>query len=209
MMPHSIRGKVSSSSEGPRYCVACHNTTSGLAAFGTQYDTLRTAMQSPNFTGLDNTMFNLLQDHIGRNPGNQLNSPLWVHMVAGLGTGLFLFDEDGCPINPLDNDDDRKGCDNGSPADNFDLNRATFNMDRIVDESGVSTGGSNHPINTPMVGPPMRDGAGNVNMTGPLGMTLIQRLTDPNPSIGIVLDSWIDADGVSHGTPGNFSNAGP
>lgn len=34
-------------------------------------------------------------------------------------------------------------------------------------------------------------------MAGPLGATLILRLTDPDN--GIVLDSWLDADGAVHG----------
>ena len=62
-----------------------------------------------------------------------MNSPLWVHMVAGLGSGLFLFDEDGCPENPLDNDSNRAGCDGNAPATHFDPADAAFDLDRIVE----------------------------------------------------------------------------
>ena len=37
MMAHSIRGKVDSANEGPRYCVACHLTDAGLATYGAEY----------------------------------------------------------------------------------------------------------------------------------------------------------------------------
>lgn len=194
MMPHSIRGKVTDTREGPRYCVACHLTTDALRDYAGPYDAFRTAMSSGDFGSLD---YNLLQEHIGQNPGNQLNSPFWVHMAAGLGSGLFLFDEDGCPTNPLDQDDERVGCDGTAPADNFDPARAFFNMDRIVDENGVSNGSNSHPMKNPGQGPSRRIGAENPNLSGPLGFRLIRRLTDPVN--GIVLDSWIDADGESTG----------
>ena len=153
--------------------------------------------------GLDVAFFDVLQDHIGRNPGNQMNSPLWVHMVAGLGSGLFLFDEHGCPVNPLDDNPDRVGCED-APSSNFDLARVRFNLDRIVDENGVSTGSNNHPMNEP--GPNQREGATNPNLAGPMGMSLVRRLTDPDPGSGIVLDTWIDADGSQHGAAENFEN---
>ena len=34
-------------------------------------------------------------------------------------------------------------------------------------------------------------------MAGPLGLRLVRRLTDPD--FGIVLDSWLDADGLPQG----------
>ncbi len=194
MMPHSIRGRVDSQNEGPRYCVSCHLTDEGLDNFGDEYDTLRTALASNDFSSIN---FPLLQEHIGKNTGNQLNSPLWVHQAAGLGSGLFLFDENGCPVNPLDEDEDRVGCDGVAPADNFDLNRVAFNLDRIVDSTGQSTGSNNHPMLDSARGPLLRDGARYPNKSGPLGASLIQRLTDP--TTGIVLDSWIDADGAPKG----------
>ena len=198
MMPHSIRGKVTDDDEGPRYCVACHLTTEGLTNFGTQYDTFRTAMAANNFNGLD---FNLLAQHIGENPGNQLNSPLWVHMVSGLGSGLFLFDEDGCAVNPLDTNANRYGCNDVAPANNFDTSRVFFNLDKIVESNGRATGSNNHPMLVAPV-PNLRDGALNPNLSGPLGSTLIQRLTDP--TTGIILDSWLDADAALGGNAATF-----
>jgi hypothetical protein len=202
MMPHSIRGKVTSENEGPRYCVACHITEAGMAAYGAEYTTLRTAMQDPNFTGLDQAFFeNVLKTHFGSNTGNRLNSPLWVHAAVGLGSGLFLFDQRGCPENPIDGDTQRKGCDGEAPAADFDTADAAFNLDRIVEEDGTPTSSSNHMLLDPGAGPPLRDGPGmtDPDMAGPLGQSLIRRLSDPDPAIGIHLDAWIDADGVPQG----------
>jgi len=198
LMAHSIRGKVSSGKEGPRYCVACHLTQDGLDAYGTLYAKFRDDMANDRFDQLD---FAALRTHFGKNPGNQLNSPLWVHMVAGLGTGLFLFDENGCPINPLDSDDNRKGCNGVSPADAFDPitfpARVVYNLDRIVDENGVPIASSNHMYLEPGSGAVLRQGAPDPQLTGPLGADYIRRLTDP--ATGIVLDSYYDADGQPHG----------
>ncbi|MEM7200610.1 MAG: hypothetical protein AAF628_10115 [Planctomycetota bacterium] len=199
MMAHSIRGRVTSDNEGPRYCVACHLTTEGMTNFGTEYSAFRTAIATNDFGNLN---FTLLQSHIGRNPGNQLNSPLWVHMVAGLGSGLFLFDENGCPVNPLDSDDERVKCEGTAPADTFDPANVVYNLDRIVEPTGASTGSSNHAMLHPGVGTNLRDGAVNPNMAGPLGSTMIMRLIDP--SGGIVLNSWIDADGGLRGDATTF-----
>jgi hypothetical protein len=194
MMPHSIRGKVSSSKEGPRYCVACHLTDNSVANFGGAYDTFRQALETNDYAALD---FDVLRQHIGQNPGNQLDSPFWVHMVAGLGSGLFLFDENGCPINPLDENANRVGCDDVAPAAKFDLARVRFNLDRIVQATGVSNASNNHMLLEPGVGPNLRDGSLDPQFAGPLGATLIRRLTDPDT--GIVLDSWVDADGNLQG----------
>jgi hypothetical protein len=199
MMPHSIRGKVTSQNEGTRYCVACHLTTDGLASFGLQYDAFRTAMASNDFASLD---FNFLKTHIGQNPGNQFNSPIWVHMVAGLGSGMFLFDADGCPTNPLDDNPNRIGCNLTSPADKFDLARVRLNLDRIVEPTGVPNSSNNHALLEGGATSTLRDGAPNPQFAGPLGATLIRRLTDPVN--GIVLDAWIDADGQLQGDASNF-----
>jgi hypothetical protein len=193
MMPHSIRGKVTSSNEGPRYCVACHLTTSSLANFGTEYNNFLTAMATADYGALD---YNLLQSHIGQNPGNQLDSPLWVHAVSGLGSGLFLFDQDGCAVNPLDDNAQRVGCNDVAPSASFDPARAVFDLDRLVDPTGVSAGSNNHALLNGGIST-LRDGALFPGLSGPLGATLLQRLTDPNT--GIILDSWIDADGASQG----------
>jgi hypothetical protein len=194
-MAHSIRGKVDATDEGPRYCMTCHLTTEGLANFGAQYAAFRNAMSTRNYAALD---FALLQQHFGRNPGNQLDSPLYPHMVAGLGTGLFLFDPNGAPVNPLDNFAGRKGAGNVAPATIFDASRVTLDLDRIVETTGVANGSNNHTwLDNPSAGPALRDGAQDLELAGPLGATLIRRLTDP--ATGIVLDSWLDANGQPKG----------
>jgi hypothetical protein len=118
-------------------------------------------------------------------------------MVAGLGTGLFLFDQNGGAMNPLDDNPNRVGSGGTAPKDQFDLDAVVFDLDRIVRADGTSTGSSNHSMLNPGVAPFQRDGATNQQLSGPLGETLIRRLTDPNT--GIVLDSWIDANGDPQG----------
>ena len=199
MMPHSIRGKVTATKEGPRYCVACHLNTDSINNFGADYAQFFADMANNNFANLD---FNLLQEHIGQNPGNQLNSPFFVHMVAGLGTGLFLFDNTGCPVNPLDNNANRQYCPDGAPAANFDPNNVVYNLDRIVEFTGIANASNNHPMKNPGVGGNYRGGSLNQNMSGPLGGTYIQKLADPN--VGLILDSWLDADGNPQGGAANF-----
>ncbi|HLU40014.1 MAG TPA: hypothetical protein VK081_11545 [Planctomycetota bacterium] len=199
IMAHSIRGRVDAQNEGPRYCVACHLTTDGLAQYGSYYQTWRAAMAADDYAALD---FNVLQQHFGRNPGNQLNSPLFVHMVAGLGSGVFLFDANGAPVNPLDTNANRVGAEGIAPANNFDLQRVALNLDKIVRPDGFPLASNAHPLFAPGQGPNRRDGAPDPNMCGPLGATLIRRLTDPDQ--GIVLDSWLDADGVARGQAGNY-----
>jgi hypothetical protein len=54
----------------------------------------------------------------------------------------------------------------------------------------------------PGAAPNRRDGSTDPRMAGPLGQTLIQRLTDPDT--GVVLDSWIDADGQLRGNASNY-----
>lgn len=200
IMAHSVRGKVAATKEGPRYCVACHLTTEALTNYGTQYDAFRAAMASANYAALD---FNFLKDHFGKNTGNQIDSPLWAHMAAGLGTGLFLFDANGAPVNPLDNDVNRKGADGVAPASIYDPARVALNLDRVVTPAGIALGSNNHTWLSPLtVDPTLRDGASDPTMAGPLGATLVERLSDPVN--GIVLDSWIDANGVAHGSAATF-----
>lgn len=198
-MAHSIRGRVEPTREGPRYCVACHLTTESLQNFGPQYDAFRTAMQAGDFEALD---FQLLRDHFGRNTGNQLNSPLFAHMAAGLGTGLFLFDDQGAPVNPLDTFANRVGAGGVAPSTNFSAARVRLNLDRIVEPSGATNGSNNHTALVPGSTAALRDGALDPEFAGPLGATLIRRLADPQS--GIVLDSWLDANGASRGNAATY-----
>jgi hypothetical protein len=197
MMPHSIRGKVEAANEGPRYCVACHLTDDSIGTWGNEYATLRNALATGDFDALD---FDLLRTHIGQNPGNQLDSPLWVHMVSGLGSGLFLFDEHGCPVNPLDDNDARVGCNGVSPADTFDLGRVRLDLDRIVEADGTSNASNSHPMANGGTST-LRDGP-DAAFAGPLGAETIELLTDP--LTGVVLDAWLDADGENQGHADDF-----
>jgi hypothetical protein len=140
-----------------------------------------------------------MREHIGLNTGNQIDSPFFVHMVAGLGTALFLFDANGCPVNPFDNNANRQNCNNQAPQDIFDVNNVAYDLDRIVEFNGQTNSGSIHPrMDT---GLPYRDGT-NRMMAGPLNSQLLQRLTDPVN--GLVLDSWLDADGNEQGNAADF-----
>lgn len=194
LMAHSIRGRVSSTNEGARYCVSCHLTDNALTNHGAQYDLFRSTLANNDFGNLD---YNLLRQHIGQNPGNQLDSPFFVHMVAGLGTGLFLFDRNGAAQNPLDTNPNRYGSDGVAPATYFDPNDVAYDLDRVVAPNGVSNASSSIPMQQPILGPLRRDGATDPNLAGPLGATLSQRLADP--VTGIVLNNWIDADRTPRG----------
>jgi hypothetical protein len=198
MAPHSIRGKVTATNEGARYCVACHLNVDQLNNFGAEYDAFRAAYQNNDFANLD---FDLLQQHIGQNTGNQLNSPFFVHMAAGLGTGLFLFDANGCPVNPLDENPNRQNCGGEAPADLFNVNNVAYDLDRMVEYNGVPNGGNTHPMED-LAGTLRRTGATNPQMGGPLSGALLQKLADPNT--GRVLDSWLDADGNPQGNAANY-----
>jgi hypothetical protein len=198
MMPHSIRGRVDINNEGPRYCVSCHLNSDQIAVHGAAYTQFYSDMQNGNFGGLD---FALLQEHIGQNPGNQLDSPYWVHMAAGLGTGLFLFDINGCPVNPLDPDASTVGCQGSAPAELYDPANAVYQLDRVVENTGVANASSSHPLGrgAPSV---LRAGALYPGLAGPLGGPLIQKLADPNA--GLILDSWINADALPRGSVLDF-----
>ena len=121
-----------------------------------------------------------------------------VALAVGLttGSGLFLFDDQGAAVNPLDDNPDRVGT-TAPPSSTFDPGRVALDLDRIVEPDGTPNGSSNHALIDQSAPSPLCDGAPDPYMAGPLGSTLIQRLTDP--SLGIVLDSWIDADGDLHG----------
>ena len=199
MLAHSIRGRVDQPGgrEGPRYCVSCHLTTDSTdATWRPKYDAFRTAIRTQNFAALD---FPELRDEIGLNTGNQNNTPFFVHQVAGLGSGLFLFDENGCAVNGLDNFAGRKGC---TVAPSANPNPAALNLDRIVDETGRELGSNNHPMVSNGSGDNLRLGAGDPAMTGPLGADLLNLLTDPDT--GLVLDSWLDADSAKQGGAGTI-----
>jgi hypothetical protein len=122
-------------------------------------------------------------------------------MVAGLGTSLFLFDANGCPVNPFDANANRQNCNNEAPADTFadQINNVAYDLDRIVEYNGQTNSGSIHP--RLKSGLPYRDGT-NRMMAGPLNGQLLERLT--NPDIGLVLDSWLDADGNAQGNAADF-----
>jgi hypothetical protein len=194
LMAHSIRGRVSPTNEGPRYCVACHLTNNSVGTWSTEYTAFRNNLYSRNYANLD---YNLLRQHIGQNPGNQLDSPFFVHMVAGLGTGLFLFDANGAAQNPLDDNPNRYGSGGQAPNTYFNPAQVRFDLDRVVETDGVSNGSSSIPMTQPFLGPLRRDGATDPNMSGPLGTTLALRLADP--ATGIVLINWLDADRISRG----------
>lgn len=188
---HSVRGRATAEAEGARQCVACHLDQDQLATWGAGYATFFEGMAAGDRSVVD---FELLAGHIGRNPGNQLGSPYYVHMAAGLGTGLALFDAAGCPVNPLDGRADR--CEVGAPAAAFDLGAAAFDLDGLVEPNGSSNASRSHPLRDPVVGAPMRLGDDLPALAGPLGILLTRRLADPDG--GLVLDTWVDADGVSH-----------
>jgi hypothetical protein len=196
-LAHSIRGRVTPTNEGPRYCVSCHLTTNSVGTWGSQYATFRATLAANNFGNLD---YNLLKQHIGRNTGNQMDSPFFVHMVAGLGTGLFLFDANGGAQNPLDDNANRYGSDGVAPKDQFNPATVKYDLDRLVDGTGASNGSSNQPMLQPIVGTPLRQGAPDPNLSGPLSGTMALRLADP--ATGIVLDNWVDANRTPQGGAG-------
>ena len=112
-------------------------------------------------------------------------------MVAGLGSGMFLFDQDGGPVNKIDDFAGRAGAGGVAPKDKFAAGAVVYDLDRVVDETGAPTGSNTHPM---LQGPsPLRAGAANDQLSGPLGSGLLGRVADP--LLGIVLKSWYDANG--------------
>ena len=202
IVPHTIRGRPDAESEGARQCVACHLNSEQLDRFGSEYENFRTAIAAGDVASLD---YSLLQQHIGQNPGNELNSPFFVHMAAGLGAGLWLFDESGCPVNPLDISDERAPCGGVVPADNFDPQAVVFALDQPVTAAGVANASGHRPAASAAHGADiaaLRDGALHPDMPGPLGATVTGRIADPN--VGLILDSWIDANGEPQGQATDF-----
>jgi hypothetical protein len=190
---HSIRGRPTETDEGVHQCVACHLNVDQIAAAGDDYRVFHEAMAIGDRSVVD---FDRMAKDIGRNPGNQLNSPFFVHMNAGLGTGLLTFDAAGCAVNPLDGRVDRVGCEAGAPSGQYDPALAAFDLDGVVEPTGASNASTGRPMRDPALGAPMRLGDALPELAGPLGLVVLTKLADPDE--GIVLDSWLDADGVRH-----------
>lgn len=197
MAPHTIRGRPDGQNEGPIACVGCHlNVDMMESPVMQQYDAFVAAYEAQDFANID---FSVLEREIGQNPGNQRNSPFFVRMMVGLGTGLFLFDRDGCPVNPLDGVRFRDYC-RVAPASQFaeKVNEVRFDLDRFVESSGVSNASTTHPMQR--FGGAQRAGANNPSMAGPLGAQTIQRLIGGDDiRNGLILDSWFDANGRALG----------
>ncbi|MCB9677087.1 MAG: hypothetical protein H6737_18365 [Alphaproteobacteria bacterium] len=197
IMPHSTRGKVDNSNEGPRYCNSCHLNVD--MDFNT-YAAFKDAYLNGDYANLD---FNLLQAVIGQGTNNANNDAIWVHMVSGQGSGLFAFDANGCPVNPLDANANRQFCQNQAPADTFadQVNNIVYDLDKLVEPTGVSNGSSGHPLLNG--GQSLnRIGARAPGIAGPLGIDLLERLTNEN--VGLILDSYIDSNGAAQGNAANY-----
>ena len=124
------------------------------------------------------------------------------HPSSAQCTGLFLFDVNGCPVNPLDANANRFFCNNNAPADNFDANNVVYDTDRFVEVTGVTNVSSLHPM---LEFPTLRDGSLNPAMSGTLGASIINKLTNPDTATGgKVLDSYLDADGNAQGDAANY-----
>lgn len=195
--PHSQRGKVDANNEGPRYCTACHLNVDMINNFGAEYAAFYADYINRNYANFD---FNLLQQHIGQNTNNALNSPFFVHMVVGLGSGLFAFDATGCPVNPLDANPNRFYC-NDAPANLFDVNNIVYDLDRMVEQTGAENISSAHPFLDGGASA-LRTGSNTPDLVGPLGRLMLEKLADPN--LGLILDSYIDSDGNAQGGAANF-----
>ncbi len=199
---HSTRGRVDTDNEGPRYCNACHLTQNAIDNFGADYATFFAAYQARDYATIDNDIgLANLANFIGQNTNNQNDNPYFVHMAAGLGTALFLFDADGCPVNPVDNNANRFFCQGNAPADIFDINNVAYDLDRIVEPTGVQNSSTAHPM-LEATFTQLRSGALQPNISGPLGANMITKLADPN--FAVILDSWIDSDGAAQGGANNF-----
>ena len=205
MAPHSIRGRVSVDQEGPRYCVSCHITQNAVNNYDNEYRQFLAAYQNNDFANIN---FNVLQEHIGQNTGNQLDSPFFPRMVSGMGSALFLFDEFGCPVNPLDNNANREYCQNGAPANNFNANNVVYDLDRVVEFNGTANSSSSHPLLGAQGPTASRGNVSNSLMAGPLGGQTLYRLmgnpNDANNPYGLVLDAWLDADGEPQGNAADY-----
>jgi hypothetical protein len=213
---HSVRGRLTNAYEGAKGCQACHNvvgdgTTGVDGDFNNDgvtnlqdYETFRAAYDNQDFENLD---YALLQQVIGLNTHNAFGHPIKVAMMAGLGSGLFLFDANGCPVNNLDNNTARVFCFDAnnnaiSPADNFNnfasFDNVAYDLDRIAEANGRPNASYSQPILTNILQSyQLRDGALYPEIAGNIGGQLIEDLSDP--VIGIVLDSWLDANSAPQG----------
>jgi len=199
---HSTRGKIDTFNEGPRYCNACHLTQNAIDNFGDDYAVFFNAYIDRDYATIDNEIgLANLANFIGQNTNNQDDNPYYVHMAAGLGTALFLFDANGCPVNPVDNNADRFYCEGEAPANIFDINNVAYDLDRIVENTGVQNSSTTHPM-LEATFTQLRSGALQPNISGPLGATMLSKLADPN--FAVILDSWIDSDGAPQGDAANF-----
>ena len=199
---HSTRGKIDAFNEGPRYCNACHLTQNAIDNFGDDYQVFFDAYIDRDYATIDNDIgLANLANFIGQNTNNQNDNPYYVHMAAGLGTALFLFDANGCPVNPVDNNADRFYCEGEAPANIFDINNVAYDLDRIVENTGVQNSSTAHPM-LEATFTRLRSGALQPSISGPLGATMLSKLADPN--VAVILDSWIDSDGAPQGDAANF-----
>ena len=199
---HSTRGRLDQDNEGPRYCNACHLTQNAIDNFGADYAVFFAAYQDRDYATIDNEIgLANLANFIGLNTNNDQDNPYFVHMAAGLGTSLFLFDANGCPVNPVDNNADRFYCEGNAPADIFDLNNVAYDLDRIVEITGVQNSSTTHAM-LEATFTQLRGGALQPQLSGPLGANLLSKLADPN--FAVILDSWIDSNGNAQGDAANF-----
>jgi hypothetical protein len=217
--PHSTRGRATAAHEGVRSCQSCHLTAAALSgdynadgvSNAQDYDAyVARYLDGNDFDGMNQpidaeggsatTLFEVLKDVIGRNTGNQLNHPIYVAMNAGLGTGLFLFDADGCPVNPLDTHT-RAFC-AGAPANGFAAAEVAYDLDRAVERSGAENVSTSRPAHTATVASSLRDGSLDPSKAGPLGASVLERLT--HPTTGLVLDAWIGPEGTPEGDAGLY-----
>jgi hypothetical protein len=206
IMSHAVRGKQTTNYEGGKECVVCHLNVDQINNFGANYAAFwaeYTVNQNYNFLA-DNNIYADLQVFIGQNTNNHLNHPYFVHMQAGLGTGLMTVDANGCPVNPLDANANRFFCEGNAPADIFDPNNIAYDLDRTVQFNGVENASFTRPLQylAQGQGVSLRVGAQNPTMAGSLGADLLYRLADPNSYL--ILDSWIDANGALQGDAAQY-----
>jgi hypothetical protein len=76
-----------------------------------------------------------------------------------------------------------------------------YDLDRIVEPSGVSNASNSRPMEGASTN---RTGSRDPFMSGPLGIDLLERLTNHDAPNGLVLDSWIDDDANAQGDAANY-----